>query len=162
MKVQDVMTREVSSCSPDSNLAAAADLMWKQDCGILPVVDDSGNVVGLITDRDIAIALGTRNQPASEITVREVTSGVVYPCALEDDIYTALSVMQRERVRRLPVLDRDRRLTGILSLNDIALHSEKGDRKASELSYEDVVTTLKAVCAHTGETTRQSQRGATG
>jgi len=68
MKVKDLMTREPRTCSPDTTLAAAAHLMWDGDCGILPVVDD-GELVGVVTDRDMYIALATQNARASHLRV---------------------------------------------------------------------------------------------
>jgi CBS domain-containing protein len=65
MKVQDIMTQEVQCCGPDTNLAAAAKMMWDSDCGALPVVNIEGHLLGVITDRDICRAAATRNKPAS-------------------------------------------------------------------------------------------------
>src|SRR5258708_697542 len=69
MRVEDVMTENVKACRPEISLAAAAALLWEGDCGALPVVLDGGKLVGMITDRDIAIALGTRNQNPADIPV---------------------------------------------------------------------------------------------
>ena len=80
MKVQEVMNRQVHSCRPDTNLATAAAVMWDYDCGTLPVVDDAGHVVGMLTDRDIAMAAATQGRHAGEIPVRDVISGTVYSC----------------------------------------------------------------------------------
>lgn len=149
MKVQDVMTEQVRSCWPDTNLAAAAGLMWKKDCGVLPVVADGGKAIGVITDRDIAIAMGTRKQTASAIPVKEVMSARLFTVSPEDDIHAALKLMRKERVHRLPVVNNDGVLKGILSLNDVVLHAVHADgKKRPELSYDDVVSTLKAVCEH--------------
>ena len=69
MRVKDVMTKDVSLCNPGTSAAAAAEMMWTQDCGVLPVLADSGPVVGVVTDRDLFIALGTQNRNASEFPV---------------------------------------------------------------------------------------------
>ena len=61
MEVRDIMVQDVRSCHPDNNLAQVAEIMWKGGCGALPVVDESGRLLSMITDRDICIALGTRN-----------------------------------------------------------------------------------------------------
>ncbi|HLG13055.1 MAG TPA: CBS domain-containing protein [Blastocatellia bacterium] len=149
MKVEDVMTETVICCGPDSNLAEAVALMWKSDCGALPIVGDGGKVIGIVTDRDIAVAAGTSNRRPSEIIVSEVMSKSVYDCSPEDDIHTALKTMRKDRVRRLPVIDRDGALRGIVSMNDIVLHAEKFEgRKTIDLSYDDAVNTLKAICEH--------------
>ncbi len=149
MKVQDIMTRDVQCCGPNTNLAEVAKMMWDSDCGVLPVLNVEGKVLGVITDRDICIATATRNKPAAEITVWETVSGKAHTCRPTDDVHTALDIMKREKVRRLPVVDEDGILQGMLSINDLVLNAEetKG-KKAPELSYEDVMRTLKAISAH--------------
>lgn len=149
MKVQDVMTEHVISCWPDTNLAAAAAMMWENDCGVLPVIADGGKAIGIITDRDIAVALGTRNKIPSDVPVKDVMSAQLYTAAPYDDIHTALKLMRKEKVHRLPVVNNHGVLKGILSLNDVALQAMHADGKRTpELKYEDVVSTLKAVCEH--------------
>ena len=145
MKVQDIMVQDVRSCRPETNLAEASRLMWENDCGAMPVLEAGGKVVGMITDRDIAMAVGIRNRVPSEITVFEVKPDPreLYTCAPEDDIHTALKTMREQGVRRLPVVNSGQ-LRGILCLNEIALNSSK----RGDLSYEDVVDTLRAVCEH--------------
>ena len=147
MRVQDIMSEAVKSCRPEMNLAEAASIMWQADCGILPVIGDGGMVIGMITDRDIAIAAGTRNRISSEIQVGEAMSKDVYDCSTDDDIHAALETMRKAKVRRLPVVNGDGVIEGVLSLNDIARHAEKIDvrKTPSEISYEDVVITLKAI-----------------
>jgi CBS domain-containing protein len=149
MKVQDVMTRNVKSSRPESSLAHAASMMWDYDCGALPVVDDTERVLGMITDRDIAIAAATKGRPATEIAVGEVISGNVHTCAVDEDVDSALKTMRREKVRRLPVIGNDGKLAGILSINDVVLRAEEARvGQAAEISYEDVMSTFKAVCEH--------------
>ncbi|OFW12900.1 MAG: hypothetical protein A3H27_07780 [Acidobacteria bacterium RIFCSPLOWO2_02_FULL_59_13] len=145
MQVKDIMVSEVKTCRPDTNLTAAAQIMWANDCGALPVLDDQGQILGMITDRDICMAVGSRNRAPSEITVFEVKPNPkeLYTCAPEDDIHDALKTMREQGVRRLPVVNSGQ-LRGILCLNEIALNA----KKRNALSYDDVVETLKAVCEH--------------
>ncbi|MER3424335.1 MAG: CBS domain-containing protein [Nitrospiraceae bacterium] len=142
MKVKEIMTGDVQCCSPQTNLAAAAKMMWDSDCGILPVLDVEGKVMGMITDRDICMAAATKNRPPSEFPVWETITGNVYACSLEDDIDDALNTMANEQVRRLPVVDEDGVLRGMLSLNDIVLQAN------TDQSYESLVRTLKAISRH--------------
>ncbi len=144
MKVQDVMVKDVKFCSPETNLAAAVETIWGAGVGTLPVVEE-GRVLGVITDRDIAIALGTRNAKAGETLVREVALPKLFYCAPEDDIHVALQTMRAQRVRRLPVMDAKGTLQGILCLDDVILYAEQG---TGELTYTDVVETLQGVCEH--------------
>jgi len=149
VKVQDLITSDVKSCRPTTDLAEAAVKMWENDCGALPVVDGEGKVVGLITDRDIAIAVGTRDCPASHVAVGDVISGRAYCCTLDEDVKAALKTMRQEKVRRLPVVNDSGMLQGMLSLNDIVLRAEEAKgKKTPELSYEEVVSTVKAICEH--------------
>jgi CBS domain-containing protein len=147
MKANDVMTTDARVCGLNTNLAAATDIMWNGDCGILPVVDDDDRVVGVITDRDICIAVGTRCMLASDISVKDVMSGNVCACRPDTDIRDALATMRGERVRRLVVANPDGKIAGILSLDDIAVAAQSGfGGKLPDLSLADVALTLKAIC----------------
>lgn len=141
MKVKDLMTTDVKTCTPDTTVAEAAQLMWEGDCGILPVVRDRV-VVGVVTDRDMYIALATQNTRASRLTVGAVASAKLATCAPEDDVQKALATMKHARVRRLPVVGFGGTVRGILSMNDILLAAGSG----KEVTSEDVVATLRAIC----------------
>jgi CBS domain-containing protein len=143
MKVKDIMTTDVRTCTPAASVADAAHLMWDGDCGILPVVGD-GRLAGVVTDRDLFIALATRNAPAAELHVGDVATTKVVTCSPEDDVQTALASMKEARVRRLPVVGFGGAVLGILSMNDIvrAAGSDKAIRN------RQVLETLQAICAH--------------
>ena len=146
MKVVDVMTGTPYQCRPETNLGSATEFMWRGNCGFLPVVGKEGKVVGIITDRDICIALGTRNQPAGDLAVADVMSWKVYSCSPEDDIHVALKAMREGRVRRLPVIAKDGALIGVISMDDVLVRAEpQGPGKVVELSTEDVVKTFQAI-----------------
>ena len=149
MKVRELMSKAVATCRAGTNLAVAGALMWDNDCGVLPVIDEAGKIKGMITDRDICIALATRNQESSRVAVGDVASSKVVMCGPDDEIHAALKTMRRERVHRLPVVNRGGDLEGVLSMNNIVLRAEKGDgQKQPELAYDDVVHTLQGICAH--------------
>ena len=149
MKVKEVMTAGAKACMPETSLADAALLMWENDCGALPVLSVEDKVVGMITDRDICFGATTKNSAPTVVSVGEIITGKVFTCGPEDDIREALMTMRRERVRRLPVVEADGRLRGIVSMNDVVLKAEeKAKGKAPELTYGDVVQTYKAICAH--------------
>jgi CBS domain-containing protein len=145
MKVQDVMVKNVRFCTPETNLAAVAKIFWEQGCGALPVVEN-GRAIGMITDRDVSIALGTRNAKAADTFVRDVALPKVFFCLPEDEIHIALRTMQAQQVRRLPVVDHNGVLEGILTLDDIVLFA--GEKPSDELTYTDVVDTMRAICDH--------------
>jgi CBS domain-containing protein len=147
MRVDNVMTRDVQACHPETNLSAAAMQMWEGDCGVLPVVTTTGEVVGVITDRDICMAAATKHRDAAAIRVKEVISGQVYACSPDADIHTALNLMRQKQVRRLPIVNgEDGKLVGILSIDDIALKA--GGSFTDDLSAKDLEKTLRAICAH--------------
>ena len=102
MKVRDVMTQQITICRTETNLAAATALMWDNNCGALLALTDSGELAGIVTDRDICIALGTRNARASELTVRDVVGTSSLTCQSSDDILTALLIMQQAKLKFLP------------------------------------------------------------
>jgi CBS domain-containing protein len=145
MKVKDVMTSDVKSCGLGTNLAAAAKIMWDADCGAVPVIDDRGHVVGVITDRDICLAAATRSRSEGEIAVTDVISRTLHACAPDDDVRTAMDKMKKQQVRRLPVIGTDGRLTGIVSLHDFAVQARP--TKNSDIRAEDVLETLVAITA---------------
>jgi CBS-domain-containing membrane protein len=144
MKVLDIMTRNVKFCGPDTNLAEATEILWRNDCGALPVLDSGRELIGLVTDRDICIALGTRNCRASELDVRQVAMKPVFTCTPNNDVHDALQTMRQHQVRRVPVVGEDGKLKGILCLDEIVLHAEQA--RGPGILYEDVVNTMKAIC----------------
>jgi CBS domain-containing protein len=146
MKVTDVMMGTPYSCARKDNLGMAAELMWKGNCGFLPVLDESGTVCGVLTDRDICIALCTRNVRASELQVQEVEHEQVFVCHTDDDIHVALQVMRENHVRRLPVLDDKGKLAGVISVDDIVTHAEPNRMgKQPELSADETVRTYRKI-----------------
>ena len=146
MKVQEIMTTAPEACRPATTLAAAFERLWAADCGVLPVTDDGATLVGIVTDRDICIALGTRNRPAATVPVETVMRRTVHTCRPDDDVDVALGRMQERRVRRLPVVDDRGKLVGLLSLNDVVLAAGTGPKAAVKPAA--VLQTLKAICAH--------------
>ena len=138
MKDKDLMTTDLRTCTSDTTVAKAAHLMWEGDCGILPVVDN-GRLVGVVTDRDMYIALATQNARAAEVTVGAVSTKKLATCAPEDDVQAALATMKEARVRRVPVVGFGGTLLGILSMSDMVLAAGKG------VAGEDVVATLQAI-----------------
>ena len=148
MIVKEVMNHEVTSCRPDTTLESAAILMWDGDCGTVAVVDDESMVVGIITDRDICMAVALQHKPASGIQVQEVMSRHLFTCQPENDIMNALKIMSFQKVRRLPVTNDSGQVEGIISIEDLIARAERGRRgiQTPELSYDDTMTTLKAIC----------------
>ncbi len=155
MKIQAIMNQAVKSCNPETNLAAAAMIMWDNDCGFIPIVSSDQKVLGVITDRDICMAVATKHRRAEEITVGEVGLSQEHPifsCQPDDDVRMALETMSRQRIRRLPVVNKEGVLIGVLSMNDIVLNAHelflpKGKKTATS-SYEDIISTYRSLCEH--------------
>jgi len=143
MKVKELMTTDIRTCTPDTTVAESAHLMWEGDCGMLPVLE-GGALVGVVTDRDMYIALATQNARAAQLTVGAVATKKVVTCTQEDDVQAALATMRQARVRRLPVVGFGNTVLGVLSMDDILLAA--GVDKA--VRSDDVVETLQAICAH--------------
>lgn len=152
MKVHDLMVWEAEACRPDSNLADAAMIMWRKDCGFVPVVESPGKrVVGVITDRDICIATATKHKDPQSIRVGEVMSRKLRTCLPTDDIRVATKAMKEGQVRRLPVTDEQGTLKGVISLNDIVLAGGKAKAGAG-LSPTEVVDVIQSISTHRTET----------
>jgi CBS domain-containing protein len=123
--------------------------MWDGDCGVVPVVNEERKVVGMLTDRDICIAAATRTAAPAEIRVRDVMSKDTAVCVAEDDVLTVLKTMKDRRVRRLPVVDAQGRLAGIISLNDMVMRTAR--RPGAGVSGDVFLETLRSISAHTHE-----------
>lgn len=131
--VRDIMTDVVAVCSPNEPVNAAARQMWEHDFGAVPVVE-SGKLIGMITDRDICMAAYTQGRPLMAIAINEVMARHVHACRPDDTLERAATVMAEARVRRLPVVDDEQRLVGIVSVADIARTAPVlGQREAAEL-----------------------------
>ena len=127
MTVDSIMRRDVQTCLAETDLSTVAMQMRQCDCGVLPVVASSGEVVGMITDRDICMAAASKHCDPASIRVSEVISGNVYACSPDAEIHTAFSVMRQKHVRRLPVVTAEEgKLVGLLSIKDVQLLPEGG------------------------------------
>lgn len=144
MKVKDIMTQSAVCCSPDTNVGAAVELMWVHNCGMLPVVGTDRRLFGIVTDRDICIAMGTRNRLAGELTVGEIATRDVFTCKPDDEIHEAMDTMASKQIRRLPVVNTEGVPQGILSMDDIITHGDLNKWEgACELSSEEIIRSLK-------------------
>ena len=128
MKVSECMSTDVRVCSPEHTLQQAARTMQEIDSGVLPV-GENDRLVGMITDRDIAIR-GVAEGKGPESPVRDAMSAEVLYCYEDDDIDEVAENMGENQVRRMPVVSRDKRLVGIVSLGDISRSSEGRDGTA--------------------------------
>jgi CBS domain-containing protein len=149
MKVQDFMTHGVQTIRPADSLQSAAQAMWEHDCGTLPVIDEKGRVVAMLTDRDVCMAGFTQGRLLSDIPVATAMSRSLITCRPTDTVAVAEAAMRQHQIRRLPVVSDEGHLVGILSLNDIAIEAaEERAHKRRDVTPEEVGATLAAICRH--------------
>ena len=133
--VKDVMTPQAEVISPDATTEDAASIMKTLDIGVLPVCDEEG-LVGVFTDRDLVVrVVASSRDPKAMLVGEAMTPSVVY-CFEDDDVEHAAAIMAGQQIRRLPVLDKNRKLVGIVSMGDIAVHAQ--DRQLTGKVLEDV------------------------
>lgn len=146
MRVRDLMRTFPRHCSPADSVATVGRIMAEAGIGVLPVVDAALRVTGVITDRDVCCALAQRPEAGEALKVRDVASAPPRTCHAEDELATALAMMRTHAVRRLPVVDGEGHLEGMLSFDEIVLAAQMlaGDRLGSPL-YTEVVETLRAI-----------------
>jgi len=153
MKTEHIMTREVQTVGPEERLGRAAQLMWENDCGCVPVVDAEGRVQGMITDRDICMATWTQGRAPNELLVRNAMSDHVVSCSLSDPPARVHRLMQEHQVRRLPVIDERGALLGLVSLCDLASAAQR-EPNSREVGRDGVAVTLAAVARPRARLTR--------
>lgn len=151
MNVRDIMAKQVACCTPQQTLDVIVNMMQDNDCGSIPITDDDGRALGILTDRDIALTCAEKHKALWELCGEDFINGhSVFTCSDDDDVRTALETMRTCQVRRLPVVNRLGHIEGILSIDDIITFAQRGIRGegSPDISYEDTMTTLKALCNH--------------
>jgi CBS domain-containing protein len=149
MRVEQLMTKQVRSCRPDDTLERAAQLMWDHDCGSLPVCagNDASRTVGIITDRDIAMCGMFHPKPLRDLPVSEAMARNPRTCRPTDGIEDAEKIMREAQIRRLPVVDDDGRLIGMISLADLAREAARERARPSpRVTDTEIGDTLAAIC----------------
>lgn len=146
MNVDQCMTRDPRTCRAHDSLERAAQIMWEGDCGCVPVVDDDSKVIGIITDRDICMAAYTRGAPLYSLSVESTMAREVIGCRPGDSLEMALKSMRLRQVRRLPVLDAQGGLLGMLSVTDVVRQATaQGRPRSSSLSAEEVLSAFSVI-----------------
>ena len=152
MKVSEIMSKRLFTCDQEDSLQRAAQLMWEQDIGCVPVTYEK-RIVGMITDRDICMSAYLNGKALSDIRVCDVMSRDMHSCSPGENLSVVAERMAKAQVRRLPVIEDDR-LVGLVALNDLAVAglSKKGPR------LEDVAATLAQISRHRGRNSAVHQR----
>jgi CBS domain-containing protein len=146
MNVGELMTREIRTCGTTDSLNKAAQLMWENDCGCVPVVDADGKAIAMVTDRDICMAAYTQGKPLAEMSISSAASRGIVAVTAQDSLETAEAAMQKHQIRRVPVVDGAGKPIGILSMNDIARHAQRVGHKRDGLGPDAIARTLAAIC----------------
>ena len=136
MKVQEIMTSDPAFCTPDTPLQEVARLMVRCDCGEIPVVQDQSQkkVIGVVTDRDIVVRAVAQGKNPLTLNAAAVMSSPAITVTSDSDLDEVVKLMEERQIRRVPVVDRDGALRGIVSLADVARHHSK--RETGELVRE--------------------------
>jgi CBS domain-containing protein len=149
MQVEQLMSKQVAWCSPGDSLAQAAQLMWNHDCGCLPVCTGNGArlVAGLITDRDICMSALFQGRPLCDLRVADAMSRQAHTCKATDSLADVERLMSEARVRRLPVVDEEGSLVGMITLADLAREAEReSSRPRRAISGQEIGLTLASIC----------------
>ena len=146
MLVSDIMTLDPNCCTPQCTAQEAARRMQALSLGALPVVGDSGKLVGIVTDRDLCMGVLPEAHPPREATVAECMTAAVVTCAAGEPVERALATMREHHVRRLPVVDSGGRMLGIISLSDIIRYAA--------LPEAELVASIAHICEPRGSRTR--------
>jgi len=145
MKVKTVMSPDVQCCNVNTSLNDIASKMWEHNCGSIPVVDDESKPIGMVTDRDIAMSCTLNHKAPWELAASTVIgSAEVFSCLDTDTIDIALVKMKDKKVRRLPVINKDGYLVGMLSIDDLVARSGNG-KSSLAIPYDLTLKTLKSV-----------------
>ena len=143
MRIREIMNKPVVTCRPSDTLSVAAQAMWEHDCGAIPVAGDDGRLVGIITDRDICMATYTKNRAPQTISVADVMTKRVTSCQADESADVAEGMMRDKQIRRVPIVDNDHRLIGILSQSDLARNAASAPRRNSV--EKDFTHTMAAI-----------------
>ncbi|HET7452801.1 MAG TPA: CBS domain-containing protein [Thermoanaerobaculia bacterium] len=147
MQVRDLMTTHVWSCSENGTVASAANTMLDHSCGFVPIVGSNGEVRGVVTDRDLCMAIVRLDRRPAEIPLAEVCSGRVVGCRPDQEVHDVLEIMESARVHRLPVLENGR-LKGIISMTDVLRHASPVRSPDGDcLTCAEAVGALKMITA---------------
>lgn len=139
MQVDQIMNRNPKVCHPQDSLNEAAQIMWENSCGAVPVVDEQSRPIGFLTDRDICMAAYTQGRLLKELRVEGAMAKKMISCGGEDDLPSAANVMRQNGVRRIPVTDKDGRLVGILTLDDLAHEAARTLRGGANQELQNLV-----------------------
>jgi CBS domain-containing protein len=154
MKVEAVMTQNPKTCGPGDALSRAAQSMWENNCGSIPVVDERQRPMGMITDRDICMCAYTQGLPLTALPVSMAMSRTVVLCSQGEPVANVEKRMRQYKIRRLPVVGAEGGIVGVVSLDDIACEAEREEmagQKQRSVTDREIAATLAAICSRHAE-----------
>lgn len=143
MKISDYMCKDICFVKPDCKVYDAARIMCENHIGCIPICNDNKNCVGIITDRDILLRTVASNKDTKTTPVSEIMTTNVYTCTQDQTITEVQNKMAENQIRRIPVLDNEKKVVGIITIGDLA-------RNSREISQENVCTTIENICNSKG------------
>lgn len=149
MNIQAIMSRSPYFATTHATVADVARIMAEHEVGLIPIIDGSRHVTGVLTDRDICKAVATMTRPATEVPALSLATKPVVTCGAEEDVQSALKTMRIRHIRRLPVVDKEGKLQGVLSMDDVILGAEEAVLGApATIPFGDAIRTLKGIYAN--------------
>lgn len=145
MNVEELMSKPAMTCRLDETLDTAAKKMWDVDCGVLPIVDGDGRLVGILTDRDICMSAWSRGRLLNAIRIEEAMSKQVFSVTPDQEVSVAELLMAENRIRRIPVIDKNGKPVGVVSMNDLAREAVRSKSRLKD-GIVQAIHTLAAIC----------------
>ena len=147
MRGSELMSRQVATVRSSDSASVAGRLMWDCDCGAVPVIDEDGRAIGMVTDRDICMSAVHENRAPSDIPVSQAMSRTLHACNPNDSVRAAGELMRKFQIRRIPVLDGQSRPIGILSLADVVRATDGRKAEMRDLPPQEITATLANICS---------------
>lgn len=138
MKINECMCKDVCFVKPDCKVYDAARIMNENHVGCIPVCDDNKSVVGVLTDRDIVLRTVACDKNAKSTPVSEVMTTNVCTCGCEEDVYEVEKIMAQNQIRRIPIIDNNKKMVGIITIGDLAHNKYKLDQENFNSTIENI------------------------
>jgi len=145
MRIDELMTSPIVTCQSNETLEAAARELWDRDCGALAIVNDQGHLVGMLTDRDICMGALMQGKPLADIPIHTAMSQTVYAVTRDSSLAEVEALMADQQIRRVPVVDDERRPIGVITVNDLVAAATAPSPRIAD---RRVMATLAAIGAH--------------
>jgi len=146
-KVKGIMTKAVISCSPETTIREVAGLMKTHNCGFIPITDENKKLTGVVTDRDICLIMSERASGLQDLEIEHIMQIDLHTCTPNDNLGKALDIIRTGKISRLPVVNDEFKLEGIISISDILFHQlmNRWDEDLYGINAETILGTIGAI-----------------